>query len=64
MTAFEHAGRALERLLELKLVGSDGLTCATARWVITEAITDALLEQVEHARAQAPAIHIHTKDGV
>ena len=58
MTAYERAGEVVERLMRLGLIDEKHLL--GARYVITEGITDALIEQVDYARAQAPVVHVHT----
>ena len=61
MSSYERAGKALERMKHLRTVWDLDIESQllNLRWIITETITDALLAQVEHARKQAPSIHIH-----
>jgi len=59
VSAYERAQRALVELEKRGISIKSEEDRSTFVWVLTEVITDALLDQVEHARAQAPAVHVH-----
>ena len=58
MTAFERATKVADQLSQ-ELIIEKGQSYNRVRWLITEAITDALIAEYDKYKKAQPVTHIH-----